>query len=60
LAADADALDHWYGYGANTFDEFCKAEGIERPPQQNRVAERANWTMEEGVVSMLFEAGLPL
>jgi hypothetical protein len=51
---------------SNALDEFCKAEGIERQhtvrarPQQNGVAERVNQTMEEGVVSMLFEAGLPL
>ena len=53
-------------YMSKEFDEFCTSEGIERQhtvrnrPQQNGVSERANRTMEEGIVAMLFEAGLPL
>ena len=53
-------------YMSNEFEQFCIAEGIERQhtvrnrPQQNGVAERANRTMEEGLIAMLYEAGLPL
>jgi len=42
------------------FDEFCRNEGIARQcivrytPQQNRVAERMNWTMLEKARCMLF------
>ena len=48
------------------FNQFCINEGIEcqhtvrNRPQQNGVAERANRTMEEGIIAMLYEAGLPL
>jgi transposase InsO family protein len=44
---------------------FCIEHGIQRQhtvrnrPQQNGVAERSNRTMEEGVVSMLYESGMP-
>ena len=51
---------------SNEFNQFYIDHGIERQhtvrnrPQQNGVAERANRTMEEGIIAMLFEAGLPL
>ena len=41
---------------------FCIDHGIQRQhtarnrPQQNGIAERANRTMEEGVISMLYES----
>jgi hypothetical protein len=44
---------------------FCIDHGIQRQhsarnrPQQNGVAERANRTLEEGVISMLYESGMP-
>jgi hypothetical protein len=47
------------------FEAFCIDHGIQRQhtvrnrPQQNGVAERSNRTMEEGVVSMLYESGMP-
>ena len=47
-------------------DDFCAEHGIQRQhsvrarPQQNGVAERANRTMEQGIISMLHQAGLPL
>ena len=47
------------------FEAFCIDHGIQRQhtvrnrPQQNGVAERCNRTMEEGVVSMLYESGMP-
>jgi hypothetical protein len=53
-------------YMSKEFNQFCINEGIERQhtvrnrPQQNGVAERANRTMEEGIIAMLYEAGLPL
>jgi hypothetical protein len=47
------------------FEALCIDHGIQRQhtdrnhPQQNGVAERSNRTMEEGVVSMLYESGMP-
>ena len=47
-------------------DDFCAEHGIQRKhffrarPQQNGVAECANRTMEQGIISMLHQAGLPL
>ena len=47
------------------FEVFCIDHCIQRQhtvrnhPQQNGVAERSNRTMEEGVVSMLYESGMP-
>jgi hypothetical protein len=47
------------------FETFCIDHGIQRQhtvrncPQQNGVAERANRTMEEGIISMLYESGMP-
>ena len=52
-------------YMSKQFDAFCIEHGIQRQhtarnrPQQNGVAERANRAMEEGVISMLYESGLP-
>src|SRR6266568_4582288 len=52
-------------YMSGEFEAFCTEHGIQRQhtvrnrPQQNGVAERANRTMEEGVVSMLYESGMP-
>ena len=52
-------------YMSNEFEAFCIDHGIQRQhtvrnrPQQNGVAERANRTMEEGVISMLYESGMP-
>jgi len=52
-------------YMSREFEAFCIDHGIQRQhtvrnrPQQNGVAERANTTVEEGVISMLFESGLP-
>ena len=51
-------------YMSREFEVFCIEHGIQRQhtvrncPQQNGVAER-NRTMEEGVVSMLYESGMP-
>jgi hypothetical protein len=53
-------------YIGREFDDFCAEHGIQRQhsvrarPQQNGVAERANRTMEQGIASMLHQAGLPL
>jgi hypothetical protein len=53
-------------YMGREFDDFCAEHGIQRQhsvrarPQQNGVAERANRTMEQGIISMLQQAGLPL
>jgi len=53
-------------YMGKEMDDFCAEHGIQRQhsvrarPQQNGVAERANRTMEQGIVSMLHQAGLPL
>ena len=52
-------------YMSREFEAFCIDHGIQRQhtvrnrPQQNGVAERANRTMEEGVISMLYESGMP-
>ncbi len=52
-------------YMSREFEEFCIDHGIQRQhsarnrPQQNGVAERANRTLEEGVISMLYESGMP-
>ena len=53
-------------YMSKEFDDFCAEHGIQRQhsvrarPQQNGVAECANRTMEQGIISMLHQAGLPL
>ena len=53
-------------YVSKEFDNFCAEHGIQRQhsvrarPQQNGVAERANRTMEQGIITMLHQAGLPL
>ena len=53
-------------YMGKEFDSFCAEHGIQRQhsvrarPQQNGVAERANRTMEQGIISMLQQAGLSL
>ena len=47
------------------WESFCAAEGIQRQhtvraePHQNGVAEHANRTLMEGIISMLNEAKLP-
>ena len=52
-------------YMSRGFEAFCIEHGIQRQhtvrnhPQQNGVAERSNRMMEEGVVSMLYESGMP-
>ena len=52
-------------YMSREFEAFCIDHGIQRQhsarnrPQQNGVAERANRTLEEGVISMLSESGTP-
>src|SRR6266404_1765315 len=52
-------------YMSTEFEAFCIDEGIQRQhsvrnrPQQNGVAERVNRTMEEGVISMVHESGMP-
>src|SRR6266850_2477365 len=52
-------------YMSREFDTFCIDHGIQRQhtvrnrPQQNGVAERANRTMEEGIISMLYKSGMP-
>ena len=52
-------------YISGEFEAFCIEHGIQRQhtfrnrPQQNEVAERSNRTIEEGVVSMLYESGMP-
>ena len=46
------------------FEAFCIEHGIQRQhtvrnhPQQNGVAERSNRTMDDGIVSMLYESGM--
>ena len=53
-------------YMSREFDDFCAEHGIQRQhsvrarPQQNGVAECANRTMEQGIICMLHQAGLPL
>lgn len=52
-------------YMSNAFEDFLKEHGIERQhttcatPQQNGVAERTNWILDEGVSALLSDAGLP-
>jgi hypothetical protein len=52
-------------YMFNEVEAFCIDHGIQRQhtvrnrPQQNGVAERANRTMEECVISMLYESEMP-
>ncbi|THH05660.1 hypothetical protein EW145_g4631 [Phellinidium pouzarii] len=52
-------------YMPREWDQFCNSEGIHRQhtiraePHQNGVAERANWTLVEGITTMLNEAHLP-
>jgi transposase InsO family protein len=52
-------------YMSRDFGAFCIDHGIQKQhtvqkcPQQNGVAERANRTMEEGIISMLYESGMP-
>lgn len=52
-------------YISGEWDSFCATEGIHRQhtvraePHQNRVAEHANCTLIEAVISMLNEAKLP-
>ena len=52
-------------YMSREFEAFCIDHGIQRQhsvrnrPQQNGVAERANRTMEEAIISMLYESGMP-
>ena len=52
-------------YMSAEWESFCAAEGIQRQhtvraePHQNGVAERANRTLMEGIISMLNEAKLP-
>ena len=52
-------------YMSREFEAICVKYGIQRQhtvqnrPQQNGVAERANRTIKEGVVSMLYESGMP-
>ena len=47
------------------FEAFCIDHGIQRQctvrnrPQQNGIVERANRTIEDGVISMLYESGMP-
>ena len=51
-------------YMSREFEAFCIDHGIQRQhsaqnrPQQNGVAKRANRTLEEGVISMLYESGM--
>jgi len=52
-------------YMSREFEAFCIDQGIQRQhsawnrPQQNGIAERANRTLEEGVISMLHESRMP-
>ena len=52
-------------YMSKAFQKFCDEQGITRQhtvrnrPQQNGVAERFNRNLEEGIIAMLQEAGLP-
>jgi transposase InsO family protein len=51
-------------YKSNKFFQFCQEHGIRREhtapysPEQNGVAERRNWTIQERIVSMLHHSGL--
>src|SRR5229473_7361545 len=51
-------------YMSREFKAFCIDHGIQRQhtvrnrPQQNGVAERANRTIEEGIISLLYESGM--
>ena len=53
-------------YMSREFEAFCIDHGIQRQhsawncPQQNGITERANRTLEEGVISMLYESGMAL
>jgi hypothetical protein len=53
-------------YMSREMDDFCAEHGIQRQhsvrarPQQNGVAERSNRSMEQGIISMLHQAGLSL
>jgi transposase InsO family protein len=52
-------------YMSQEFEAFCIDHGIQRQhtvrnqPQQNGVAERANRTMEEGIICMLHKLEMP-
>ncbi len=52
-------------YVSTAFDDYLKAAGIHcqhtvrNEPHQNGVAERANWTIGEGVTAILKELHLP-
>jgi transposase InsO family protein len=52
-------------YMSREFDNFCIDHGIQRQhtarnhPQQNGVAKRANRMIEEGIICMLHESGMP-
>ena len=52
-------------YMSREFEAFCIDYGIQRQhtaqncPQQNGIAERANSTLEEGIISILHESGMP-
>ena len=52
-------------YMSTEWESFCSANGIQRQhtvraePHQNGVAERANRTLHEGIISMLNESKLP-
>jgi len=47
-----------------SLDDFCTEHGIQRQhsvrarPQQNGLAEHASRTMEQGIITMLYQAGL--
>ena len=53
-------------YMSREFEAFCIDHGIQRQhsawncPQQNGITERANRTLEEGVISMLYESRMAL
>jgi len=52
-------------YMSREFEAFCIDHGIQRQhtvrnrPQQNGIAERANRTIEEGIIFMLYKSGMP-
>src|SRR4051794_34751120 len=52
-------------YMSNEFSQFCGKHGIQRRhtvrnrPQQNGVAKRANRTLQEHCIAMLYQANLP-
>jgi transposase InsO family protein len=52
-------------YMSREFEAFCIDHSIQRQhsaqnhPQQNGIAERANRILEEGIISMLYESGMP-